>query len=272
MIATLYSQEFRTTRKAILPTIGIMLAVIVASLAVAALRVPILGELGLGLAIAGTLALTPVVLALLVAHYWRTMYGAQGYFTMTLPTRGRTIFAVKVLYGITAALVALVVSAGLLALAAMAFALSQGLGAFDFLREGLETLPPAVGWAVGAALVFLIVFAVIAGATAMSVGARGPFNHLGFGAPVLFMVVLYFAMQLLSLAAMLVIPLGVQLTGPEAGAVVGKSMLGEFVAAIKDPAVEPSVLGLGMIPVYVIVMVVLAWWGARSVDKHTSLR
>ncbi|MFF8819083.1 hypothetical protein ACF07D_13910 [Leucobacter sp. NPDC015123] len=275
MIAKLLSQEFITTRKTLLTTVGILLIVILMGYAIAILRVPVLDGLGLGAGIAGTIALTPVVLAVLVASYWRTMYGAQGYFTMTLPVRGRTIFAAKVLYGILVSFVAAALTAALLALAAVALAVSKGVAPADFIRELLTTVDPGLAWFVVVALLMQLVFAVIAGAALMSIGAEGRFNHLGFAAPVIFTVVLYFVMQLLGLAAMLFIPFGIRIGGPDAGTFVAQGMFQDFLAALKpgDPAgADPSVLGLGVLFVSLVLGVVLAWWGARSVDRRTSLR
>lgn len=272
MIATLFANELRVTRRTLLPTLGIMLAVIALGLAGAALQLPVLGSLGFGAAVAAILAITPVVLAVLTAHYWRTMYGAQGYFTMTIPVRGRTLYAAKVLYGVAAGLAALLLSAALALVAVMAFALTSGVAPLELLREFAAQVDFRLFWAIAAALVLTLVFTVIAGATAMSVGAEARFNRLGFGAPVLFVVALYFVMQVLNLAGLLFIPLGVRITGPDAGAIVPEGMMSQFVRAIRNPEFQPDVLGLGVIVVVVVVGALLAWWGARSVDRRTSLR
>lgn len=272
MIATLFADEFRTTRKTILPSIGIMLAIIIAGYLVAALKLPIIGGIGMSVGIAASIALTPAVLALLVAHYWRTMYGAQGYFTMTIPVRGRTIFAAKVLYGFVAAAVALALTVGMLLLAGIAHSLSQGAGPLDFLREGFAFVEPRTVWLAAAGFLLFMAYTVVSGATAMSVGAESRFSHLGFGAPVIFMVILYFAMQLVGLAAMVFVPFGVRLTGPDAGSFVAEGMMRDLTAALADPSAEPGVLGLGIVPVFVLAAIALAWWGATSVDRRTSLR
>ena len=274
MIGTLFGQEFRTTKRTLLPAVGVMLLLILASYAIAALKVPFIAGFAFGLGIGVTIVFTPVVLAVLIANYWRTMYGAEGYFTMTLPVRGRAIYAGKVLHGLVVSLAALLITIGGLALAAIAFALMKGQGAFDFLREALTTIDPWMAWLIGGAIVLQLVFSVIGGATAMSVGAEARFNHLGFGAPVIGTIVLYFVMQIVNLAGLLFIPLGIRMTGPDAGSLVAEGMLTDFMAAIADPAANatPSVLGLGVFIMPFVAAVLLWWWGARSVDRRTSLR
>ena len=276
MIGTLIGQEFRETRKSLLTTLGISLLVIASSFLVAALRLPVIGDIAFGLGVVVTVLLSPLALALLTASYWRTMYGREGYFTMTLPVRGRTIFWAKVLYAIAVSVVALVLTVLGIVAALAVFAITQGMEASAFLREGLDTLDPGIAWFIGVALVFQMIFFVIAGAALMSIGARGRFNHLGFGAPVIGAVILYFVMQFLSFLAMLFIPFGVRIGGPDAGTFVAEGMFADFVAALEpgDPAAQaqPSVLGLGVVVVAAVAAIVLAWAGARSVDRHTSLR
>lgn len=260
-------------------TVGIALLVAAVSLTTAALRVPVLGGIGFAVGIIVITTITPIVLGLLAEHYWRTMYGREGYFTMALPVRGRTLFAAKVLYGLAAALVALVITLAAAAGALVAFAMSQGASvalAFEDLWNTLALTGPATVWLLVGCVILQFVFTVVAGAAVMTIGAEGRFNHLGFAAPVIGGVIVYFAMQIVGLAAMLFIPFGVRLTGPDAGTLVAEGMLHAFVLALSsgDPATssEPSVLGLGIVFVSIIATVLLAWWGARSVERRTSLR
>lgn len=291
MIGTLFAQEFRSTRKALFTSIGIALLVATVSFVTAALRVPLLGGLGLGVGLIAVILITPLALVLLAEHYWRTMYGRQGYFTMTLPVHGRQLFFAKVLYGLVTTAVALGITLLGLVAASVAVSLSQGHESFSLLRSLLDTLQAPMLWFIAGALALQFTFTVVAGAALMSIGAEGRFNHLGFGAPVIGGVITYFAMQILGLAAMLFVPFGLRIAGPDAGTFVAQGMLGEFMDSVfrtGDPAAgrspaelavtgpggayEPSVIGLGIVFVSIIATVLLAWWGARSVEHHTSLR
>lgn len=274
MIGTLFAQEFRSTRKSLLTSAGVALLVAAVSFGTALLRVPMLGGFGFGIGIIVVAMITPVALGLLAENYWRTMYGREGYFTMTIPVRGRTLFSAKVLYGLVVALVALVVTLLGAAAALVVLAVSQGASlslAMEGLWNTIGVLDPAMTWFLVACAVLQLVFTVITGAAVMSIGAQARFNHLGFGAPVIGGIIVYVAMQVLGLAATLFVPFGMRITGPDAGTLVAEGMLHDFVAAVNDDA-EPGVIGLGIVFVSIIATVLFAWWGARSVERRTSLR
>ncbi len=274
MIGTLIAQERLSTSKRLLVSVGILLLIATVSLATAALRVPLLGGLGLGIGIIAVILVTPVALALLAENYWRTMYGQQGYFTMTIPVRGRELFTAKVLYALIVSMIALAITGAGLIGASAAVSISQGQPAFSVLRATIDTLQAPMVWFLGGAFVLQLVFTVIAGAAIMSIGAEGRYNSLGFGAPVIGGVIAYFAMQILGLISMLFVPLGIRLTGPDAGTFVAQGMLDDFMASLRqsETSAEVSTLGLGIVFVSVLGAVLLAWWGGRSVERHTSLR
>lgn len=296
MIGTLFAQEFRGSRRSLFTAVGILALVAAAAFILSALRVPVIGSLSFGLGAIAIVMVVPAVLGLLVERYWRTMYGREGYFTMTLPVRGRSLYWAKVLYGLAAAVVAAALAIiGVLA-AVVTLMTSQGRSwsqAFAALGDGIAALDPAMAWFISGAALMQLVFTVIAGASLMSIGAQARFNHLGFGAPVIGAVILYFAMQILNLAGMLFIPIGLRIEGPDAGSIVPEGMLQGFIHGVTsrasgDPAAGMGpgqlaaggsttsggldVVGLGFIPVVLIALVVLAWWGARAVDRRTSLR
>lgn len=276
MIAALLAQELRSTWKNLLSTVGIAALVAAVSFTITALRVPVLGTFLMGVGVLAVVAITPLVLGILAENYWRTMYGREGYFTMALPVHGRTLFAVKAVYASIATLAAAAVTLVGAGAAYVVSAVSRGTEfgrALDLLfTSTISQIGPGTSWFLVACIVLQLVFTVIAGAAAMSVGAEGRFNHLGFGAPVLGTVLLYVAMQIVVLASILFVPVGVRLTGPDAGSLVGEGMLGSFVDALSDSNADPDVLGLGFLPVIAIIAVLLAWWGARSVERRTSLR
>ncbi|MBN9613701.1 MAG: hypothetical protein J0H64_09655 [Actinobacteria bacterium] len=274
MIGTLFAQELRTIWKRLAVTIGIVLLVAAVSLVMLALRMPFFGALGLGVAILSAVILAPVTLCLLAENYWRTMYGREGYFTMSIPAHGRSVFAAKVLYGLLVCYVALGITALLLLATVTAYAMSVGQQPTDVLHDFLTGLGPAVAWFLVVSIALQSTYTVIVGAGLMSLGAEARFNHLGFGAPVIGAVILYFATQLLGLAAMVLMPLGFTITGPDAGHFVGQGMLPDLIRALEHPEAgnQPTVIGLGVFLVSIALSILFAWWGACSVERRTSLR
>ncbi|MFC5337270.1 hypothetical protein [Leucobacter denitrificans] len=272
MIRTLFAQEFRITRKWLFTSVGIALLVALAAFALAMF----IGALPLILGVFAIGIITPMVMGILVASYWRTMYGSEGYFTMSLPVRGRTLYAVKVAYGLLAVLVSAVIT--VLATLAGVLLFYRSLGAssaevFEEIGKLIDVFGLGVFWFLVVCIVTQLAFTVIAGATIMSVGAEGKFNHLGFGAPVIGAIIFYVIMQIVSFASMLFIPFGLKIDEAGAGPIVAQGMWSDFVASVTNPdAGDPGVIGLGIVPVSIVLAIVLAWWGARSVDRRTSLR
>lgn len=276
MMSTLLTQEFRSTRRLFATAFGLMLLVALVSFATNALRIPVVGGIGFVLGLLVTAMFVPVALALLAACYWRTMYGREGYFTMSIPVRGRTLYASKTLFGLAVALVAaaLTLVGGAVGFASFTMAnavpLADGVAQ---LRETLSVVDASALWFAAASVLVNLVYIVVAGSALMTIGAEGRFNRLGFGAPVIGGALLYVVMQVLGLAAMLFLPFGMRLTGPDAGAFVAQGMWSDFVVAIEDGgSTEPGVIGLGMLPLSILVTALLAWWAVRSVERRTSLR
>ncbi|WP_143469862.1 MULTISPECIES: hypothetical protein [unclassified Leucobacter] len=279
MMSALISQELRTSRRMLLGTLGTIVLVAAFSFILAALRVPLIGSAGLVVGILASLLLVPAALAVLAIRYWQSMYGREGYFTMSIPVRGRGLFWAKTLYALLVAVVAAAISALGLATAMVVLGISQGLSttaALESLRGTLDSLGAPMLWFLAVVLLVQLVFAVLCGAAIMSIGAEGRFNRLGFGAPLLGWVGLYVFMQAAGLAAMLFVPLGLTIGGPDAGTLVAQGMLQEFIDALRNPGAggqqQVDVLGLGVIPLTIAVTALLAWWGVRSIERRTSLR
>lgn len=279
MMSALLSQELRTSRRMLLGALGTILLVAALSLVLAALRVPVLGPAGLVVGVLASLLLVPAALAVLAVRYWQSMYGREGYFTMSIPVRGRSLFWAKTLYALIVAVLAGAVSALALATATVVLGLSRGLSAsaaFDALGDMLDSVGTPMIWFLAVVLLVQLVFAVLCGAAIMSIGAEGRFNRLGFGAPLLGWVGLYVVMQGAGLAAMLFVPLGLTIGGPDAGTLVSQGMLQEFLDALQSSGAggqqQVDVLGLGVIPLTIAVTALLSWWGVRSIERRTSLR
>lgn len=274
MMTKLLRHEFRSTWRTLGSVVGTMLLVALVSLAAALARLPIIGPLGQGLGATLMVVLVPVVLLLLAVNYWETMYGQQGYFTMSLPVRGRLLFAAKTLHALLAGLATTVIAlaGGLLCLVAKSRLDRVPVGeALEGVWDQFRALPSASLWLALVGVLIWLVTVVMQVVSVLSISAEGRFNHLGAGAPMIGLVVLYLANQLVSLAAMLWIPVGVVLQGPDAGSLVARGMWGGFVEAVRTGS-DPDVIGLGSLVSGAVMAGLLAWRAVRSIERHTSLR
>ena len=102
----------------------------------------------------------------------------------------------------------------------------------------------------------------------MSIGGQGRFNHLGFGAPMVGLVLLYAVNQVLALIAVLFVPLSMDVT---TGDFTSQMMWPQFLEALRTGA-QPSVIGVGSVAIGPVLAGVLTWWAVRAIEQHTSLR
>lgn len=275
MIRNLFTQEYVDSRKAVAALFGVYAVVQVVLWTITATGIPILSGAFIMLSALLIGLLVPGTLALLAWNYWQSMYGSRGYFTFSIPVRGRALYGAKVGFASLVATVALIMAGvsipALIASAAVAMRTSV---ADVFAMIGVGMPPQLPGWAIPAVIAFVFIetyMLIIVGAAIMSIGAQGKYNSLGFGAPLIGAVIYYTASQIIGLVAVMIIPLGVSLTGPNAGQLVFKSMGPELLASIQMGA-EPTVVGLGSVITTLLIAVLMGWWAVGAIEKHTSLR
>ena len=217
------------------------------------------------------IAIPVVVMVQVAVEYWQSMYGQRGYLTMAVPVRGRVHFAAKALYACVVVLVEGAICLG--GLIAWCAVLAHSIGSTT------EHVLQPVLWAIDTAgpgktaLFVLIVLIglfslVIEVGAVMSIGGQGRFNHLGFEAPMIGLVLLYAVNQVLALIAVLFVPLSMDVT---TGDFTSQMMWPQFLEALRT-GVQPSVIGVGSVVVGPVLAVVLAWWAVRAIEQHTSLR
>lgn len=283
MIGTLFMQEARTQTRRIAAVIaaGCLVAAGFLGLWWLFARQSVLAGLMQAGAVCALMAVLIAVPILLATEYWASMYGARGYLTMSLPVRGREIFAAKVLWAVLVMVVAVAVFVlGMTAwLSALAHQNGTSLAAFlDPVRSFAAAAGP--GRLVLLTLVCLgaLVIAVLEVAGILTIGAEGRWNHLGLAAPALGLVALYVVSEVVSTAATLLLPLSVRISGPGTGDLVAQSMLPDFLRALREGAGamnqhgDVALLGVGAVLVAPVLAALIAWWAVRSIERHTSLR
>lgn len=277
MMRHLIYQEFVSTRKPLAVIAGWLCLIGLLGLVPVVVPVPYVDQMGYVVSLACFVLLTPGLLAYLAYSYWHTMYGRLGYFTMSIPVRGRLLYWAKVTYACATAAVGLVLTAACLVLATFATDVGSRESIGTSLGRAWDSITSMYG-AAGLPL-FLIVIAqfvlmVLCLPAVMSISAQARYNHLGVGAAVIGAVLLYVAYQASSLAAMLFIPFGITFEGPNTGKLVAQGMWSEIVEIVGDPSgnTMPQVLGLGMLISAGLLTIWVVWWGIRSLERRTSLR
>ena len=216
-------------------------------------------------------ALTPVACAIAaMADYWKTLYGQRGYFTMSLPISGKVIFWAKNTRIMIECLLALALAVGGIFAVASAAAWSDGISLAEYTagpRSVVAGMPTSTVVLMIAAQLILAMSWVVQGCAAMTIGAEGRFNHMGFGAPIIGFVLLYIVNQVLSTVGTFFLPLSVTTDGHFSTEIMWTSYW-----ATMGTEGYPNVIGIGsyvLVPLFALAM---GLWASRSIEKHTSLR
>ncbi|WP_167202762.1 hypothetical protein [Actinomyces respiraculi] len=271
MMRTLFVEETRTLGPVHAKTIGVLLIAGIGALAVGLVPHAMGADAPTLMAVTGAaiaFALpVPIIAIHTLAEYWQTMHGRRGYLTMSLPARGREVFGAKVLYLMAAVMVALVIAVGGLTVVVLVRAWMNDVppaDVWDGILSLLDLIGTAAAWSIGAVAVVQLLSFLVMWVSVMSIAAQTRWNHLGIGGAVIGMVLVYLVCQVLFAAAMMLVPLGMDMG---TGDLVARSMLPDLLSGV-----EPTVLGLGFVPVSVLVSIALAWWAVHALEHHASLR
>jgi hypothetical protein len=133
-----------------------------------------------------------------------------------------------------------------------------------------------------ASVIGLFILSIVSGLTqlffSVSLGSTSKLHKYGIGGPVLVYVVLYFALQIVSMAAMALVPLAFEVQATEAGElsfhIVSRNMLEWFIETIRngEPVSNAGLVGIGSYLILPVLVAVLLYATVRIVDRHTSVR
>ena len=270
MYAKLLAYEIRSRFRADARSFGAFIAVIAVAAGIVAAGLP--GVSGSTVVLAYALcALTPVACAIAaLADYWKTLYGQRGYFTMSLPVSGATIFWAKITRMVIECLLALALAVGGILAVASAAAWSDGISLAEYTagpRSVVAGMPTSTVVLMIAAQLILAMSWLVQGSAVMSIGAEGRFNHMGFGAPIIGFVLVYIVNQVLSTVGTFFLPLSVTTDGHFSTEIMWTSYL-----ATMGTEGHPNVIGIGSCILVPLFALALGLWASRSIEKHTSLR
>lgn len=272
MITTLMKHEWLRTR-GLLGTIGaIALLLLVAGTALTATGWPGISLVGMLMVMVALGGLVPVAQLALTVHYWQSSYSRTGYFTQSLPVRGPTIYAAKLLWTLLVSLAGLVAILGLLAavwpvLAGQLGAERNPFAVVQKMWSGFAEVASTPLLSIGLVLVVgMILIWPIQYFFAASVGSETPLNRLGLGGPVVAFLGLYLATQVLVFLGMVALPWGIGMADGQLG-VVRWAVFEEMAAG--DAAED--VMPVGFVPVLLLVTLVCLLRTVRSWRSRVSL-
>ena len=271
MFATLLMEEARTQARRNAGVVGIMAVIAAGFMLLSLLELPVLSSMLLVGAFVALVAMPAVVSIQIGIEYWASMSGARAYLTMSLPVRGRVIFAAKTLYAVIAVLASAAVATLLMIgwFAAYAHLLGITLGDFfEPVRQMISMVGTDMLVFYGLSMVEGVVMTIIEVAAVISIGAQGRWNRFGFGAPAVGLVILYMANQLMALVSTMLLPLSLDVTS---GRIVTRMMLPQFIEAVRADQ-EPQLVGIGTVVMAPILAAILVWWAVRAIERHTCLR
>lgn len=269
MYTALLKNEARLEARPLGAYLGIALALFPTGALSVLLRLPVVSGFGFVIAIAASVLLVVGVPVHLLVRYYTGMYGRQGYLTHAIPARHTVLYAAKFSWALAVWLGAIVIALGLGLLTFLSQAVASGGSPADVWRaldEAFAAAPAArtvmVSWLVVVLLVNIAQFGWV-----VTFGMEERFRSLGIGGPVLMWFASYAALQVLSMLAIVLIPVGVT---SDLNNLVFASFLPELATAFEGG--EPSFIPLGWIVVFPLALPVFVVWTLRSLRDHTSLR
>ena len=170
-----------------------------------------LTTLTFGASMGAFLIAIPIIVVSELIDYWQSMYGQRGYLTMAVPARGREVFGAKVLFSLAASLVSVVFAALGVTAAVLVSAWARGAevsSVFAPLREVIDGIGVGFFWGFVAFLILQMLAWIVIIEAVMSIGAKARWNRMGLGAPVIGVLAVYLIGQVLTVAAIIVVPVG----------------------------------------------------------------
>lgn len=274
MKRSLFRHEYLRTRGSLTTLFVACAALVSAGALFMTTPVPILEAGGMILCVITGFIFLPAVTLGLAIDYWRSAYGRGGYLTQSVPVSGSTVYGVRLAYGAAALLVAMFANVLLAAPPVLVTAVKEapeGVGAIEFIRQGLAaTEPPMtpVLAAMGAAFIFVSAFGyLVLSYFAASYGSEERLGRLGVAGPIIVWLVVYVLVQVACVIGIALIPLGADYID---GAFTFISR--DWFTVLLNNDQQVSGAPLGFVPVLVAAALLQIWRTAHSWNHKVSLR
>lgn len=275
MITKIMKHDFLALRK----PLGITIALALSTALLAALVMVISRNvIGITLVVLAFLALIAAFLVysiILLVHYYRSMYGKTGYFTMSIPARPTELFWAKSLFNVLALCLFTLVffCGGFVLLISALLADTTGTALHEAFTR-IETWQLA--FVVLTALLFSAISGVFTYQFIVTTGNRRPFlDRFGtVGGPILVAVLLYVGVQVISF--ILILPPGQLVLFAPDTPFISLSWTGGFINDVFSPrtssTADPIAFPIWVLIGNAILTVVMGYLTAVFLSKNTSLR
>lgn len=280
MFRKLVKHEFIATRR-LVPFIWLTTAVL-AVINLIAGQVDISWLAGASMVFLIILAVGQVLITyvIIVTRYYKSLYSDEGYLTHTLPVKAGSLLGSKVLTSFVWLILSYLVAGAVFLIIALYIARQQDITLLQIYRDIRSTIGFEDGHTVlaGGLLIGFIAYTLLLQMAqlffAISFGSQARFHHLGIAGPIVFYLILNFIVEMLTLTAMVFVPLGIELRMDPSGLPAAAPRLvghGMF-ELIKNNQNNYVIIGLGGIIFTVIAMAALYWGSYRLIKNRTSLR
>ncbi len=286
MFGKLVKHEFRATRR-VIPFVFLLTVFLVLMMTVSVvLDLDTMVGLTLVLLIITMFAEVIITYVLVVWRFYKSMCGNEAYLSFTLPIKPQLLLWSKLLVSFVWVALSYLVFAGSIMMAVVIIAKGTGTSIQDIFEQ-IKIFLNMIGFgghetAAIATIIGLFTLAILSGLTqiffSVSLGSTSKLHKFGVGGPILVYVILYFALQFVTVIAMSVIPLAIEMDVAESGAlsyrIVSRNMVQWFLEAIRNSEAgsNEGLIGLGSFLVIPLIIAALLFATSRIADKHTSVR
>ncbi|MDO5746618.1 MAG: hypothetical protein Q4P66_03030 [Actinomycetaceae bacterium] len=236
-----------------------------------------LSSLIFGISLVVSIGTTFVCSVVFVYEYFQSMYGRRGYFTHSLPVKGRTIVAAKTVYYIIVMLVVAVTFILQMGFAILMYQWDRGVSISTMLSSLSDIFVAANALPI-TFITIIVLLGIIEGVLfwefAITVGNRPMFAQLGkVVGPIIVVAVTQIVTQIVSVIMIVFAP-GILTFNESAQGAGGWSVNWTISISSKLMASQPTdaMVPLGIF-IALLLYIVFFWWATvRSVERATSLR
>lgn len=281
MFGKLIKHEFRATRR-LVPFIWLAVLVMASlNLISSQIGVKWLSTTSMILLVLLAIGQVIVTYVVIITRYYRSLYTDEGYLTHTIPARAGSLLGSKVLTSFVWIILSIVAGVTVFLVILFYFAKARDASIGDIYNEikaivGFENKDVIIASIIGVIMVcYTILLQLAQMFFAMSFGSQARFHKLGIAGPIICYLILNFILEMITLAAMVFVPLGLelQLTGDELPVQGSLKLVNEGMIYLhRNPDTQNVIIGLGGILFSLIAMAALYWGTYKLIKKRTSLR